>query len=326
MSRTKAWLSVIMPIRNGATFLETALESVAHQYSDGVEVIAVDDGSTDASRSILGRYRERLHLRILEHSSGSWVAGTNRGLREATARFACILHQDDLWLPGRLDAIRAALETAEADTLVLHNAVFADARGRRLGDWPCPLPAGSVPRDVALSRLLIQNFIAVPSPVFPRDLVLNTGGMDENLWYSADWDLWLRLVDRCGLRFIPVAYAAFRVHESAQTVAKSANLSEMSLQLETVRQRHLQRLDVSPSVHAQVDAAGRFSNAINVFLMGMAHGTRGSVVPLVRDFLALGPRGWQRYIRDSRIIERVRARRFLAQQLTTTVADSSQER
>jgi GT2 family glycosyltransferase len=308
MADAKAWLSVIMPIHNGAAFLEAALESVAREAPAGVEIIAVDDGSADASPSILDRYKERLPMRIFGHQSGSWVAGTNLGIRESEAPFVCILHQDDLWLPGRLDSIRTQLDTASPDTMVLHHAVFIDSHGRHRGDWRCPLPPGDVPRDLALSRLLVQNFIAIPSPVFPRKLVLDTGGLDERLWYSADWDLWLRLAGICRLRFIPRAYAAFRVHESAQTVTESANLTEMADQLETVRQRHFHHLRASLSISAEVEAAGKFSNALNVQLMGMAHGNRQGLIPLARDFLALGPRGWHRYVRDSRILERMRAR------------------
>jgi glycosyltransferase involved in cell wall biosynthesis len=315
MPGAKVWLSVIMPIRNGAPFLGAALDSVVREGCDGVEIIVVDDGSTDASLSILARYRDRLSIRVLEHRTGSWVAGANLGLRDSDASFACILHQDDLWLPGRLAAIRAALDAASGGTMVLHHAVFVDSSGGRRGDWLCPLPAGDVPRSLALSRLLVQNFIAIPSPVFPRQLVLDTGGMDESLWYSADWDLWLRLANLCRIRFIPHAYSAFRVHESAQTVTKSSNLEEMAMQLETVRQRHLPRLDASPCVLAEVEAAGRFSNALNLSLMGIAHGNHRSLIPLAKDFLALGPRGWRRYVRDSRILERVRARYFFFHRL-----------
>src|ERR1035437_3719239 len=113
----KAWLSVIMPIRNGAAFLGAALESVAREACEGVELVVVDDGSTDASLSILARYRDRLPMRVLEHQTGSWVAGANLGLRDSDASFACILHQDDLWLPGRLGAIRAALDSARDATM-----------------------------------------------------------------------------------------------------------------------------------------------------------------------------------------------------------------
>lgn len=317
MLMTKAWLSVIMPVHNGAAFLDTALASVAGQNDlEGVEVIVVDDGSDDATPSILHCYKDRLPMRVLSHRAGSWVAGTNLGLRQSDASFACILHQDDVWLPGRLDTIRAELRCADSQTMVLHNALFIDSCGRHHGHWRCPLPAGPVPTELALSRLLVQNFIAVASPVFSRRLVLDTGGMDERLWYSADWDLWLRLFALCRLRFVARPFVAFRVHKSAQTVTRSVDPNEMALQLETVRQRHAHRLRSGSRLSAEVEEVGKFSNALNVCFMGLAHGNRGGLVRLAASFLAMGPRGWRRYVRDSRILERGRARYAILHRLT----------
>src|ERR1035438_6119918 len=65
-----------------------------------------------------------------------------------------------------------------------------DQDGRKLGVWRCPLPANiELSSNLVMDRLLVQNFIAAPAPVFRRDTWLSCGGLDEKLWYTADWDI-----------------------------------------------------------------------------------------------------------------------------------------
>ena len=124
---------------------------------------------------------------------GNWVAATNLGLREATGDWACFLHQDDLWLPGRLKRLRGEMESHQG-ALIIHDAMYVGPDGQ--ATWAVDLPiseTGDIPSNQFIERLLVQNFIAIPSPVFRRSAVIDSGGLDEALWFSADWDLWLRL-------------------------------------------------------------------------------------------------------------------------------------
>ena len=147
------WLSVVMPTYNGGAFLAAALESIRAQQAGGdFEVIAIDDGSEDGTVATLEAYSSRLPLRIVRRSrTGNWVASTNHGLAIARGEYACLLHQDDLWMHGRLRALRAELDAVPEATLVVHPSWFVDARGARLGRWRCPLPPGRVDPALASS-------------------------------------------------------------------------------------------------------------------------------------------------------------------------------
>src|SRR5262245_13792464 len=104
---SKPWLSVIMPTYNGAAYLERTLTSIAARSDSDIETIAIDDGSTDETMTILQRATKTLPLRIETRGRvGNWVANTNYGLTLAQADHACFLHQDDLWLPDRLRLLR----------------------------------------------------------------------------------------------------------------------------------------------------------------------------------------------------------------------------
>ena len=168
-----AAISVIMPTYNGEQFLAASLESVRQQFADDIELLIVDDGSTDGTLDIIRRFAESMPLRLITPGRiGNWIAATNIGLREATGEWTCLLHQDDLWLPGRIATIRAAIGNAKG-SLIVHNAKFIGPQGQSLGPSTCPLPPGDVPSDLFIERLLVQNFIALPSPAFRRSLPSN---------------------------------------------------------------------------------------------------------------------------------------------------------
>ena len=134
------WLSVIIPTYNGSKYLAAALDSVVAQQDDKVECVVIDDGSTDDTLSIVEDYRDRLNIELVTKArAGNWVANTNYGLTVAKGEYACFLHQDDLWLEGRLEKIENAIAAYPQASLYLHDSVFIDERGKPLGLWRCPL-------------------------------------------------------------------------------------------------------------------------------------------------------------------------------------------
>ncbi len=302
------FLSVIMPVYNGENFIAAALESVRTQYRNGIELVVVDDGSQDRTLEILRDFAEALPIRIISPGRlGNWVAATNIGLREATGDWACFLHHDDLWLPGRIERLWREMEAAEG-VLILHDAVFVGPDGQRLGPWTCPLSEGLVPSDRFIERLLIQNYIALPSPIFRRQAVLDSGGLDESLWYSADWDHWLRLGALGPVRFIGETLSAFRIHAASQTAARKVQPDEWKQQLATVLERHLNHQKWTGKRKAFVERTARVSIAVNSALAAASRHEPIRPFTVIPGLLALGPAGWHRYVRDSRIMQRVGSR------------------
>src|SRR5260221_5547910 len=217
------WLSVLMPTYDGAPWVGAALESVCAEADEGVEVVVVDDGSTDATLELVRAFQTRLPLRIAGTARvGNWVAGTNLALRAAAGRHACVLHQDDVWLPGRVAALRRALAADPPCALVVQPAVFIGARGERLGTWRTPFGQEDRLLDAAafLERLLVQNFLAMPAPVVGRQAALRIGGLDEALWYTADWGFWLRLGALGPGRCLPQPPAGLRGPPASPTMAR----------------------------------------------------------------------------------------------------------
>ena len=301
-------LSVIIPTYNGERYIGAALESVRAQKTDDVELIVVDDGSTDRTLGIVDSFAQDLSISVFKPGRiGNWVAVSNIGLRQAKARWACFLHQDDLWLPGRLARVLHEMATAKG-ALILHSSLFMSSKGRSLGPWTCPFEDGDVPSELFIERLLIQNFIGMPAPVFRRAAVLDSGGLDEKLWFTADWDLWLRLGAMGPVRFIAEYLSGFRIHPESQTLARGLAEDEWRQQLKVVLDRHLPTWASANGAKKSVFRAAHASVAVNSMLAALS---RHDSLPL-RDFFCatvrLGPLGLRRYIRDSRILERITSR------------------
>lgn len=301
----RPFLSVIMPIHDGAKWIAATLDSLAGEPNDNLEVIAIDSSPNDATSAIVRHFENRLPIRLeVRPDLAPWQTKTNLGAKLATADHCCILHQDDLWLPGRVDAVRRWCERAPECVLHLAPTLIVDGRGRRLGKWHCPLPSGRVlSAEMLLERLLVQNFVSVPAPVFRRDAWLSCGGMDDQLWYTPDWDMWLKLAGEGPVIYHDAITTAFRVHGTSLTVSGSRNAAQFRSQMEVVLDRHIGR--VAPSRRPLVQRAAGASINVNVSLAAASGGSLREIARAASNVLSLGPTGISRYLRDSRLFERV---------------------
>jgi glycosyltransferase involved in cell wall biosynthesis len=300
-----------MPTFQGERFVAAALDSVVAQETKDLEVVVVDDGSTDRTLEILDAYSARLPLRIFPRThGGNWVANTNIGLHRARGEFVSILHQDDCWLPGRTEALgRLAARHCEA-VLFIHPARFIDESGSRVGTWTCPLPRSGRVHDPAmiLRRLAVQNWIPIPGPMFRRETALREGAMDEDLWFLADWDLWARLACTGPSAYLPVELACFRLHPASQTAVNTHEAGDLRGQYETVTGRVFERLSRFGTVPRSVRTASTMNVELSLMLAALSHGQRPGIARVLRAGLVLGPAGWYRFFRDSRITQRVLSR------------------
>jgi len=302
------FLSVVMPVHDGADWIEATLDSIAAEATDGIELIVLDSSPTNATASIVKRYSERLPLQLLRRPDVKpWQTKTNMGVELAKADHVCILHQDDLWLPGRVASVRGWIASAPEAVLHLAPSIYINRVGERMGPWQCPLPAQTiVDRELLLERLLVQNFVSVPAPVIRRSSWLACGGMDEALWYTADWDIWLKLA-----AFGPVVYhdrftTAFRIHGSSQTVAGSRNSGEFRAQMETVLERHIGELPLDR--RRAIERIARASIDVNVLLASASGGSIRALASAAGNVLSLGPAGMSQYLTNSRLRERTVSR------------------
>jgi len=305
------WLSVLIPTYNGKDYLKFTMESILSQGDDEIECIAIDDGSTDVTIEILNSYLDKLPIKIIQgERKGNWVASTNYALSIATAKYVCFLHQDDIWLGERLCTMKRLIAKYPEVSFFLHPSLFIDQVGNVLGEWNVPLPAYPrlIPPSMMTERLLIQNFISVPAPIFKREVAINLQGLDESLWYTADWDFWLKISAIGSTLYYPKPLSAFRVHSNSQTVIRSSTLIEFQEQMEIVVERYWSQWQANSSIRNKIKRIAIFSIQVNTILAGIFHGYKLNFLKLLGAFLGLGFRGCYQYLQCSRIWERVFAR------------------
>ena len=303
---SQPWLSVIIPTYNGSKYLAAALDSVVAQQDKDLECVVIDDGSTDDTLAIIDSFQARLNINLITKArAGNWVANTNHALSVASGEYACFLHQDDLWLEGRLGQIKKAIAAYPKASMYLHDSVFIDESGKPLGLWRCPLANKRriISAEEVVEKLLIQNFVAIPAPVFKRTAALDIGGLSDELWYTADWDFWLKLAAVGNTCYVPKPLAAFRVHGDSQTIRRSSSIAEFRQQMRLVVDKHL-----AEGANKEVSKVAFFSTEVNTTLAAMVHGESPNLLKLALDFVLLSPTGWWRYWQDSRIQERISAR------------------
>jgi glycosyltransferase involved in cell wall biosynthesis len=301
------WLTVVMPSYRGEEWIGHALRSLAAEAADGIEVLLIDGGPTPAARDIAREFHDRMQLRILAREDLSdWQAKTNFGVLLAQSPYVCLLSVDDVWLPGRAAAVRAWITAAPNAVLHLAPTAIVDRHGRTLGVWRCSLPeARELSFATVAERLLVQNFIASPTPVFRRDAWLDSGGLDESLWYTADWDLWLKLSATGTVRYHPEVTSGFRIHSGSLTMSGTRDTVQLERQMYAVLEKHLPRLTcASPDV----EQAARASIAVNLALAAAAAGDSRGLWGALGRVLSLKPAATRRFLRDTRLLERVAPR------------------
>lgn len=180
-------VSVVLPTHDRAATVVEAARSVLDQRDVQLELIVVDDASTDDSAERLAAIDDaRLVVVRLESNVGG-AAARNAGIARARHDWIAFQDSDDLWRPEKLR--RQLRRLCEGDAEVAYCAFEREsADGRRRRVPPAPAPQGQL-----LDRLLVENFIGTPALVVRRELLRRVGGFDEALGRFQDWELAIRL-------------------------------------------------------------------------------------------------------------------------------------
>jgi glycosyltransferase involved in cell wall biosynthesis len=207
-------ISVIMPCYNAAAFIEEAVNCVMHQTYADVELIVVDDGSTDGSVDILQQlatqYSPRLSL-LYQGQMGPYPA-RNLGLQCATGGRVAFLDADDYWSPDALEKLAAALDANHAD--------IAYCGWQNVGVG-APGTKPYVPPDYNQMDTAAEFLRSCPWPIHAalvrRDAIDAVQGFSERRFSAMDYDLWLRLhAHTQKLVRVPVVMAFYRWHDKGQ--------------------------------------------------------------------------------------------------------------
>lgn len=190
-------VSVVIPTYNRAWVLRDTINSVLDQTFDSYELIVVNDGSTDNTRTLLEGYEKII---VLDQANKGVSAARNRGIVAARGEYVAFLDSDDLWLPEKL-AAQVAFFQANPEALVCQTQETWIRNGRRI----YPKHRHRKQSGMFFERSLELCLVSPSAVMMKKDLFTEVGLFDEHLPACEDYDLWLRVGAR-----IPI----FLIHEA----------------------------------------------------------------------------------------------------------------
>lgn len=226
---TRPLLSVVIPTRNRANLVGEAIESALCQKDGQVEVIVVDDASTDETANVLARsFGSRIRLLRMAHRRGAGAA-RNAGVRQASGELVAFLDDDDLWLPGKLDAeLRVFERLPEADAVVSDSLSFLDGRPAEISFF---VKNGLLAASEGQVRWVSEcpwlwtnstNGVAMCSITLRRGVLDRLGEtwFAEDLVSCEDWELEMRIYHLCRVAVLPEVWAWVRIFDDGSRIGR----------------------------------------------------------------------------------------------------------
>jgi glycosyltransferase involved in cell wall biosynthesis len=224
-------VTVLIPAYNAARTIERALASVWRQNCPAMEVIVIDDCSTDDT----GLHVEKMtggNLSLIRLDRNRGVSGAlNVGIRQARNDYIAFLDADDEWLADKLTKQLPIIEAHPDMTLIACGGESVDPAGRTFDTFGLELPPHS-PREF-WRALLVKTYFSRSTVIARRARLLEVGGFDEELKVSEDQDMWIKLAANGETGFVPEVLV--RIHDMPESLAARYGEREAEFTLPMIR-------------------------------------------------------------------------------------------
>ncbi len=205
----KSKVSVIIPTFNRSIYVLDAIRSVLDQSYENIEILVIDDGSTDGTKEELASLVEKGAIHYIYQENQGRSAARNRGISLATGNYLAFLDSDDLLESGTLiKQVEFLARNPEMGLVHGGYSKFDDSKkdlGYRNPSW---FSGWIYPKLL----LMWTTLLAIPTVMVPRQVLNEVGGFDESLYIGEDLDLWRRIARRYPFGYIGQSLARIRVH------------------------------------------------------------------------------------------------------------------
>ena len=246
-------VSVCIGAYNREAYIRETLDSVLSQTYPNIEVIVVDDASTDATAEVAASYGPRVRLIRLERNSGRPAVPRNRAMADARGEYLAFLDSDDVWLPRKIEC-QVGFLRSHPDIGCCHTAVeLIDERSQGMG----VRHDGAIPGTGRCFRELLRHcFISISSVMVTRTLIEDIGGFNEAPVYRAreDYEWFLRIAARQAIGFLPDVLARYRM--AASGISRAVDRWRCMPQDVPMYAEILKRRDLWTGVVARADVVG----------------------------------------------------------------------
>jgi len=234
-------VSIIIPIHNSEKFLEECIESALNQTYQDIEVIAVDDGSTDNSLEILEKYSDK--IKIITMKSCLIGAALNQGIKIAKGEWIKQLHSDDVLYPDAVENLVSVGKNVEdkKKTMLYGHLDIINSSGKILSKRIEPNYNNL--KNFDFNIILLDHMMANPvSKIIHRSTFEEYGMYDESNTCSEDYELWLRycILHNCRLHLVPKTIAKLRMHSGQLT---QISIKNQLIESDQIRNSTLEKLN-----------------------------------------------------------------------------------
>jgi glycosyltransferase involved in cell wall biosynthesis len=230
-------VTVVMSVYNGEEYVGEAIQSVLKQTFRDFEFIVINDGSTDETAQIIGRFDDP-RIRLVNQANQGLVASLNTGIKLARGALIARQDADDVSRPERLER-QMAFMVSNADYVVVGcNLIFIDDEGRPVLESPLLLDDGELRLE-----MLIRSPFGHGSVMYRAEAVRRAGGYRQKYWPAEDYDLWRRLLAEGKFANINEVLYLYRVNDEG---ISSQNSRQQTTQADRVRNAMWAAVDKSP--------------------------------------------------------------------------------
>ncbi len=218
-------VSVVIPAYNYAHFLPTAIDSALAQDHPNIEIIVVDDGSTDNTPEVAAGYGDR--IRCIHQPNAGLSAARNTGIKAASHPFVAFLDADDEWLPGSISAVMREFEAHGKELgAVAGQSIFMDHEGVIV---PFKSRVRDLPRGIEFADILLKTRFSPSSVVARRSVFDDCGMFDTTMRSSEDRDMWLRIAAK--FKFVQLRERLLYVRNHSSSMSKNTDRMKANMKV-----------------------------------------------------------------------------------------------
>ncbi|MCL1938759.1 MAG: glycosyltransferase [Candidatus Azobacteroides sp.] len=210
-------VSAIVPSYNHAPYIQECVLSIVNQTYKNIEIIVIDDGSSDNSREILEEMQKRLGFRLEFQANQGLSKTLNKGIRSAQGKYISCSASDDFWELDKVERQVAFLENHPEYSFVCGKIHMVDAQSRIIEGLTIIDPVRDPIESVKFESLLERNCIPAPSVMFTKEIWEKCGGYNENTIVE-DFDFCLKVASKSKIVYIDEYFANYRWHGQNITV------------------------------------------------------------------------------------------------------------
>lgn len=210
-------ITIIIPVYNGSNFIKQAIESAITQTYTNIEIIVINDGSTDNGKTaeIIKSFGDK--IKYIEKENGGVASALNRGIKEATGEYISWLSHDDIYLPNKIEKEIEALNTLEnKNTIIFSNFELINEKGEIFAKT-------DYTKNIKKEKLcqgiypVVKGCVNGCTILIPKDCFEDVGYFKQELKTTNDYEMWIRLFSKFPSYFIEEILIQYRIHQNQDT-------------------------------------------------------------------------------------------------------------